>query len=479
MSRRMSITALNQTLHSTTSPYLKAGLQELRSIFDVDTLGVAVGGDDEREGTDLEGASPTKSRETQLGAQGPSGFFNATSGSASASAMLCAQAVFESPEAISPVLSRQSSSDDRELATATSANRPSISFKSQLYEAPVAHRRPQSWRKHRSLSISDLPDRSLLLDSNNDQSCASSTQKSSSGVFAGRREASVRFQSVRTPMVAVGLAALSVSIIGVCAFETSIHPDAASLPLTAFMLAQSAFALVGIAGLVLQKRWVIDLASRLIRAHVLCQVLIALAALRSLSRTAFYRDRIERQKPNGTTAGADMLTSSNLLAPPSQRLDPHMSLVGSFRDQLTYVCVFIVQAAAPLACLLCAQYSIASALSRATRHLPAPTGSNKEHNEQRQYSVPAVKVADADRLEGPRNERMRFNSEDPSLSKSSSQSTLHCGATQRSSEGWLGFVITRLDTNKAAAVAPPKFDLDADDLTRRLQALARSETPTQ
>ncbi|SPO29460.1 uncharacterized protein UTRI_04810_B [Ustilago trichophora] len=466
MSRRMSITALNQTIHSTTSPYLKAGLQELRSIFDVDTLGVAV--DDHDHESDLEGASPAERRNFQPKEQDRLGLF-----AASAAAVSREGAVFESPEAISPILSRQSSSEDRELPTQVPASRPNISFKSQIYEAPVAHRRAQSWRKHRSLSISDLPNRSLLTSAANNTN--SNMEQSSSSTFSTVRDGSVRSQPVRTPLVAVGLAALSVSIIGVCAFETSIHPDAASLPLTAFMLAQSVFALVGIAGLALQKRWVIDLASRLIRAHVLCQVLTALAALRSLSRTAFYRDRLERQSFNGTVA-AGVLTSPRFLST-AEHVDPHMSMVGSFRDQVTYVCVFVVQAALPLAFVFWAQYTVASALSRATRHLPPSSSTNKHHLEQRQQSVPIVKVASADAFGAPRNERMRFNSENPSVSKASSFSTL-AGANQRS-EGWLGFVITRLDVNNTVSNPPPKFELDAAELTNRLQTLARIETPTQ
>ena len=464
MSRRMSITALNQTIHSTTSPYLKAGLQELRSIFDVDTLGVAVD-DQEDEGGDLEGASPKDRSSSRPHEQDRLSLFAAAATAASRD-----QAVFESPETISPVLSRQSSSEDRELPTQLPGSRPSISFKSQIYEAPVAHRRAQSWRKHRSLSISDLPNRSLIASAAKDPS-SNMHKSSSSSSFSSTRDGSTRSQSVRTPLVAVGLAALSVTIIGVCAFETSIHPDAASLPLTAFMLAQSVFALVGISGLALQRRWLIDLASRLIRAHVLCQVLIALAALRSLSRTAFYRDRMDRQSFNGTAA-AGILTSPRFLASSSHAVDPHMSVAGSFRDQATYVCVFIVQAALPLAFVFWAQYTIASALSRATRHLPSSANMHKDHPAPRQQSVPTVKVAHADAGDVPRNERMRFNSENPSVSKASSFSM-----SQRS-EGWLGFVITRLDVNPPVST-PPKFELDAAELTRKLQVLARADTASQ
>ena len=471
MSRRMSISALNQTIHSTTSPYLKAGLQELRSIFDVDTLGVAVDDHDDDEGQgDLEGASPIDRRTLQPYEQERLSLFTASAAAASRE-----QAVFESPETISPILSRQSSSEDRELPSQVPASRPSISFKSQIYEAPVAHRRGQSWRKHRSLSVSNLPNRSLL-EADANQPTTNTHKLSSSSTFSTTRDSSTRSQSVRTPLVAVGLAALSVTIFGVCAFETSIHPDAASLPLTAFMLAQSGFALVGISGLAFRKRWVIDLASRLIRAHVLCQVLIALAALRSLSGTAFYRDRFERQTFNGTAA-AGMATSSRFLGTPGHVIDPHTSSVGSFRDQLTYVCVFIVQAALPLAFVLWAQYTVASALSRATRHLPG----HKDHNEQhRQQSVPVVKVASADTYDATRTERMRFNSENPSVSKASSFSTFSGPAPQRS-EGWLGFVITRLDVNNntTAVSAPPKFELDAAELRAKLEALVRAETPTQ
>ncbi len=443
MSRRMSISALNNTIHSTTSPYLKAGLQELRSIFDVDTLGLT---DDDHEGDDdLEYATPVQRRSGHVDERDRLSLFG-IGGAAAAAAASRDLDVFESPDALSPVDSRHSTSEDRELPqTDVASKRPTISFKSQAYEAPATHRRNQSWRKHRSLDISDLPNRASLMAGHHSQHTGTCSQKPSSSLPNIRENAS-RSQSVHTPLVAVGLAAMSITIIGVCAFETTIHPDAASLPLTAFMLAQSLFALVGISGLALQRRWVIDLASRLIRAHVLCQVLIALAALRSLSRTAFYRDRVDRQAFNGTAA-AGMLTSSHLLAAPAHKTDPHGSSVGSFRDQVTYLCVFLVQAALPLAFVLWAQYSIASALSRATRHLPASTASSKQHTPsasaaQHHHEHRHLSSNTATTEVEPRKEsRMRFNSVNPTIGKGSTKDTL---STARS-EGWLGFAITRLD----------------------------------
>ncbi|ETS65046.1 hypothetical protein PaG_00499 [Moesziomyces aphidis] len=448
MSRRMSITALNHTLHSTTTPYLKAGLQELRSIFDVDTLGAAL--DDQHDDDDLEGASPI-GHHARLASDHERLRLFRSSGTASSLAASRQQAVFESPEDLTPNLSRQSSSEDREHILQTSASRTAISFKSQIYEAPVTHRRAQSWRKHRSLSISDLPLRSELESSREKQPTGlvpNACPATSSG-----RDGAPRPQSIRAPLVAVGLAALSVSIVALCVLETSIHPDAASMPLTAFMLSQSAFALVGVAGLALQRRWLIDLASRLIRAHVLCQVLIAMAALRSLSRTAFYRDRFDRATSNATMSSG-MLTSSHLL---STRLDadPHTSLVGSLGDQVTYLCVFLVQAALPLALVLWAQYSMATTLSRTTRQLPA---------HRTEPSMPIIKVADAVVVDVPHSHRMRYNSENPSNTKSSTQSI-------GTSEGWLGFVITRIDDS----ASKPQYELDPLELANRLQALAGVE----
>ena len=116
---------------------------------------------------------------------------------------------------------------------------------------------------------------------------------------------------------------------------------------------------------------------------------VALAALRTLSRTAFYRDRMDRQSFNGTAA-AGILTSPRFLASSSHAVDPHMSVAGSFRDQATYVCVFIVQAALPLAFVFWAQYTIASALSRATRHLPSSANMHKDHPAPLRPGAPGV-----------------------------------------------------------------------------------------
>ncbi|TKY89632.1 hypothetical protein EX895_001417 [Sporisorium graminicola] len=465
VSRRMSITALNQTIHSTTTPYLKAGLQELRSIFDVDTLGVAV---DDQDDSDLEGASPLDRRIHDVDEQAPALLLHGAQPAT-------APALSKSPETMSPDLPRQGSSKDRDLPVQAAPNRPSLNFTSQVYEPPATHRRAQSWRKHRSLSTSNFSSPALPASiAKNESICSARSGSSRSSTLYSTREMSTRSQSVRTPLVAVALAALSVLIVGVCALETSMHPDAASLPLTAFMLAQSVFALVGVLGLALQKRWVIDLASRLLRAHVLGQVLIAMAALRSLSRTAFYRHSRERQLFT-ETAAAGVLTSPRFLAASDTLADPHASAVGSFRDQVTYVCVFVVQAALPLALALWAQYAVATALSRATRSLPSAgqQHSKREQQSAQQRSPPVVMVANADGYAG---ERMRFNSENPTMSKSSSHTAL--GGSAQRSEGWLGFVITRLDANPSAPPAP-KFELDATELSSRLKNLARADTPTQ
>lgn len=469
LSHRMTFSAFNQTIHSTTSPYLKAGLQELRSIFDVETLGAAV---DDQNDTDLEGASPTERCALALDERDPLGLFG-SGDAASAAAFSRNQAVFESPEAMSPNLSRQSSSEDRESTPQDATSWHSIGFRSQLYPPPVTHRRAQSWRKHRSLSISMHSNSSLLAPAPSEAS-ARDPPRGSSESFYSTRTASARSLSLRTPMLAVGLAALSVVIVGVCAFETSLHPDAASLPLTTFMLAQSLFALGGISGLALQRRWLIDLASRLIRAHVLCQVLIALAALRSLSRTAFYHTRTQRQTFT-ETAAAGVLTSPRFFASSAHVADPHMSSVGSFGDQVSYVCVFIVQAALPLAAALWAQYALAIALRRTSRSLPLAGGAAKQLYEHSDQDAPAAKPAKAASDDDSRNARMRFNSENTTLSKSSAQSAV--GGEAQRSEGWLGFVITRLDVDKDVK-ASPKFELDAAELTTRLQELATVEVPT-
>ncbi|GAC99663.1 hypothetical protein PHSY_007266 [Pseudozyma hubeiensis SY62] len=466
LSHTMSFSALNQTIQSTTSPYLKAGLQELRSIFDVDTLGAAV---DDQDDTDLEGASPTDRRALAFGERDPLGLFG-SGDAASAAAFSRSQAVFESPEAMSPNLSRQSSSEDREPLPQDATGRHSIGFRSQRYPPPVTHRRVQSWRKHRSLSISMDPSPSLLAPAPSKGS-ACDPHRGSSESFYSTRTASARSLSIRTPLLAVGLAALSIVIVGVCAFETSLHPDAASLPLTTFMLAQSVFALGGISGLALQRRWLIDLASRLIRAHVLCQVLIALAALHSLSRTAFHHTRSQRQTFT-ETAAAGVLTSPRFFASSPHAADPHTSSVGSFGDQATYMCVFLVQAALPLAGALWAQYALATALSRISRSLPLAGGAAKQRHEHSQQGAPVAKPVKAASHDESRHARMRFNSENSTLTESSSQTAVG-GAAQRS-EGWLGFVITRLDVDKDVK-ASPKFELDAAELTTRLQELATAE----
>lgn len=342
MSRKVNIAALNQTLHSTTSPLLRAGIKELRSIFDVDTLG-----DDPFEETDVELASPKVSR------QGPR-FTRHYSDTCSG---LVALPLIESPHMLSPDLSASRSAEEH------------------------ADPRPASVQSAKS----DAP--------------------------------------CRPAYVAVWLAALGVSIIALCAFETMLHPDVASIPLATFMLAQPAFALLGIVSLALQTRWLMDLSSRLVRAHVLGQALIAVAAIRSLSQSAFYGQQS-----------------------PALPLTAHTARVGSSSDQFSYVVVTLAQAALPLAAAFWAQYAVASSLSHVSRSTAAkPTPARKDRHESGTPNCISPPVS-------PVSDRRRPNS--------------------NSTGPWLGLTVTRLGTTQ-------QFHLDADELTKRLERFASDARPLQ
>lgn len=406
MSRKVNIAAINQTLHSTTSPLLRAGIQELRSIFDVDTLGLD---DDPFADADLELASPNVARqrprfaryssENRLGLRGTQATIDAE--------------LVESPDSFSPDLSRQSCSDDACFDVFAVSRKHSDSLGTAA-EVPALQ---------------------------------SSHQTARSGLEA-------RSTSVRPAHVAVGLTALSMTIVALCAFETTLHPDVASMPLAVFMLAQPAFALLGIVSLAVQKRWLMDLSSRLVRAHVLGQLLIALAAIRSLSGSAFYGQ--PRKIPS---AGLAMMVVN------PAAMDSHATRVGSLSDQLTYLLIVLVQAALPLAVAFWAQYAVASSLSRVSRLTsPAKTSAITQ-------SSPLVPTSN-DCVSRPTSspasiqDRKRMPSENESSPNPSYQL-----------ETWLGLTVTRLDARPSLSTS--QFQLDAQELSKRLERFAFDPLPLQ
>ncbi|CEH18603.1 hypothetical protein CBOM_05327 [Ceraceosorus bombacis] len=93
---------------------------------------------------------------------------------------------------------------------------------------------------------------------------------------------------VRGRQVAIGLALIAIGMVSACAFGERFYNDTFSASLLIFFLVQPAFALLGLAALLARRRAVMDLFSRAMRAHVLLQGIIALLAFLDLSASASY-----------------------------------------------------------------------------------------------------------------------------------------------------------------------------------------------
>ncbi|EPQ31643.1 uncharacterized protein PFL1_00976 [Pseudozyma flocculosa PF-1] len=380
MSRRMSISAINETISSTTSPYLKAGLDELRSIFDVDTIGLGGESRDQYRisAGDLEECSVANddddSSADEGSARGHAPLRAFRPGTFQFPRRLDLDDAFDSPQDMSEHSSRSLSRQPTVARPASSAHRHANGARASRTGsgaeavAPDAEESRGSTEHDKGRTLAPalaLPPR---------QANESRSPRKIDGTSRPKAGLS---DSLSSPAItAVGLAAIAIAIVALCSLEVSIHPDAASLPLVAFMLAQPVFAVAGLAGLLLQRRWLMDLSSRLVRAHVLCQVLIALAALRNLSSSAIYHHRAPLTAASALAVDGKLITKlrfsrfdadedPNPYVPTAfdPATTPHQSNVGSLQDQLTYLAVFVVQAALPLLAALWAQYAVAMRLS--------------------------------------------------------------------------------------------------------------------
>ncbi|KAN0061393.1 hypothetical protein ACQY0O_006240 [Thecaphora frezii] len=498
MSRRMSISAINDAISVTTSPYFKAGLEELRSIFDVDTIGTY----DEAQGRyrlgvgDLEGCSTPNRRgshpeqddgdadddvdigdtgsgdrsdgivSTGLGlyderrGQGPSIFeFPRRSG---------LDALFDSPEAVSgrssQNLSRQATvaqprAQSPSAASCSTGPRRSDSDPGRAADSPAN-------RQSSALVGGPLTDRSNFAE--HSRVCplsATSEDRSLKALSEASRLKAEHKGRLSTPTAtALGLVGVAAGIVALCCLEASMHPDAASLPLLTFMAAQPIFAFAGLMGILTQRRWLMDLSSRLLRAHVLCQGLIALAAVRSLSSSAIYRRAAapvatpSLDNKNELVArlrfsrfGVDCSGCGSASPAFDPATTPHQSSVGSLPDQITYILVFVVQAAVPLLAALWTQYVVAMRLASLASGSLGPMAAAASVNETALGRSRSTGLTGSPRSE-PKTYQVAVASKD------------RAAALPKRSTNW------NVAVEKVELV---DFQLDAADLSSRLERVRR------
>ncbi|KAL9938826.1 hypothetical protein V8E36_002545 [Tilletia maclaganii] len=157
------------------------------------------------------------------------------------------------------------------------------------------------------------------------------------------------------PRLALALTAISVSLYGLSAWQISRDPDVTNINLLVFVLAQPTCALLSALTLLgpAQRRFaktlyrpLAALTAKLMRIHVLLQLLVALVALQNLGATASAKRRRRRQQQHVQNAHAHA----------------HDSDVGSLYAQTQFYALFAAQIAVPIAAALALQYIVAREL---------------------------------------------------------------------------------------------------------------------
>ncbi|PWN48468.1 hypothetical protein IE53DRAFT_389338 [Violaceomyces palustris] len=395
--RRMSLSSLG----SSASPYIRAGLEELRSIFDVDSLQqkerVGSVGDGDLEGCALEDAEEEEqvsdddiydattgrfgdevAEQTGTGS-GALGLFgkdvvtsrrrmhsNATTGSVSGAPLTGSPIGLTSRDSFTLSPHRQSSIHRLQRSDFLRKHTERTGF-----EDPDQCASPSKSRKNSGQEERDRRDlegggfNQSLLGGKLKAAMARSRNGAAGGARSGPRPA----------LVGVGLIAIAVGITSLCAYEVALHPDATSPSLLLFVMMQPLFACTGLFAQILSNSTLMDASSRLIKAHVLVQAMIAIVAFKDLSASASYPRASSAPTPSfhhpssssarSLLGGFSRTDGEGLVW--SAALSPHETSVGSFRNWIIYLIVFMVQAAFPILVTLAAQYRLAIALSILSR----------------------------------------------------------------------------------------------------------------
>lgn len=173
--------------------------------------------------------------------------------------------------------------------------------------------------------------------------------------------------------------------------------DTFSTTLIVFFLTQPGFALMGLIALILRRRALMDLFSRAMRAHVLAQACIVLLAYLDLSASSFYVDQSDEVKGSGHRDSFRMIPTMEMRFGPArgalqagdtpginllystlgrgtvEKMDnsdhAHDSHVGDMKSRCIHLIVFLVQAALPILVMLIGQYIVAQRLAWLARRI--------------------------------------------------------------------------------------------------------------
>ncbi|PWN34514.1 uncharacterized protein FA14DRAFT_31170 [Meira miltonrushii] len=374
------------------SPYLRAGLEELRSIFDVDSNPIPSSpfideeDDDDYVQSGYSSLAPLEESDADRAScltlsREPSD--ESREGNRKMTASPAAISSREqSPSRGSIVLQRTPSNEkNEEKSRLQAADKDQGKFNASDSSLSVKEHPPSKTQEQYRKILMPFK-RPLEFHTRNESSFGFGFHSYSDG----------RQNAVNKTFLAWSLSVVAIGIIGLCAWGYATESDAFSITLIGFFLTQPAFALAALTALMFRRRAWMDLFSRAMRAHVLAQALIVLLAYLDLSASSLYShgsgkdgDSSEQQNRfrmvptmemrfgpfnRATEAGdgpgvhfAHHKESAGLAGMSNSSIHAHDSSVGDWRSRLTYFVVFVVQAAGPIIMVLVGQYIIAQRLA--------------------------------------------------------------------------------------------------------------------
>lgn len=392
------------------SPYLRAGLEELRSIFDVDSNPIPSSPFIDEEDDDdyvqsgysslapLEESDVDRTSGLSLSRE-PSDESRDPNRKLTASPAVISSRE-QSPSRRSIVIQRTPSNEKQEEKSHLRSNDVENDKMNTIDSNDSVKDHPPNTTQEQYKKILMPFKRPLGLHARSESSFGFGFHSYSDG----------RQNAINKTFLAWSLSVVAIGIIGLCAWGYATESDAFSITLIGFFLTQPAFALAALAALMFRRRAWMDLFSRAMRAHVLAQALIVLLAYLDLSASSLYShgsgkddDVLEQQNRfrmvptmemrfgplyRATEAGdgpgvnlAHHKHSGDHGAMSDSSIHAHDSSVGDWRSRLIYSVVFVVQAAGPIILVLVGQYIIAQRLAILARQ-----GSLSRQSSVRQHS---------------------------------------------------------------------------------------------
>ncbi|MCO5549759.1 hypothetical protein L7F22_003232 [Adiantum nelumboides] len=408
--RGRNSTAFAFRLAEGASPYLRAGLEELRSIFDVDSNPIPSSpfideeDDDEYVQSGYSSLAPLEESDVDR-ASGLALSREPSDESRDGNRKLTASPAAissreQSPSRGSVVIQRTPSNEKHEEKTRLQSNdQDQAKINSSDSNFSVKEHPSRATQEHYRKILMPFK-RPLGLHARSESSFGFGFHSYSDG----------RQSVINKTFLAWSLSVVAIGIIGLCAWGYATESDAFSITLIGFFLTQPAFSLAALTALMFRRRAWMDLFSRAMRAHVLAQALIVLLAYLDLSASSLYshgsgKDGDSSEQQNrfrmvptmemrfgplyraieaGDGPGVNLAhhkDSAGHGGMSNSSIHAHDSSVGDWRSRLTYFVVFIVQAAGPIIMVLVGQYIVAQRLAILARQ-----GSLSRQSSVRQHS---------------------------------------------------------------------------------------------